>query len=49
MLRTYLLLGAVLALAIHGAASALTGTSERLLEAAVQPGPRWKRLSRAIR
>jgi membrane-associated phospholipid phosphatase len=44
-----LLLGAALALGIHGAGSALTGTKVRLLEAAVQPGPRRKRLRRAAR
>jgi membrane-associated phospholipid phosphatase len=44
-----LLLGAALALAIHGAGTILTGPKERLLEAAVQPGPRWKRLTRAFR
>jgi membrane-associated phospholipid phosphatase len=46
---TDLLLGALLTLAIHGAGTLLTGRGGRLLEAAVQPGPRWKRLSRAVR
>lgn len=44
-----LMLGAALALAIHGAASWLTGPPVRLVEAAIQPGPRWKRLSRVAR
>ena len=46
---TDLLLGAALALGIHGAGSAFTGTRVRLLEAAIQPGPRWKRMLRARR
>jgi hypothetical protein len=41
-----LVLGGALALAIHGAATVLTGPGVRLLEAAMQPGPRWKRLTR---
>lgn len=44
-----LLLGGALALGIHAAGAALTGPAVRLLEAAVQPGPRWKRLRRAKR
>lgn len=44
-----LLLGATLALAIHGAGSLLTDRKVRLFEAAIQPGPRWKRLSRLAR
>jgi hypothetical protein len=44
-----LLLGAGLALGIHAAGSLLTGTKVRLLEAAVQPGPRSRRIRRAAR
>jgi membrane-associated phospholipid phosphatase len=44
-----LLLGAVLALGIHGAGAALTGPRVRMLEATIQPGPRFKRLRRATR
>jgi hypothetical protein len=46
---TDLLLGAALALGVHGLGSALTGTKVRLLEAAIQPGPRGQRLRRAAR
>lgn len=46
---TDLLLGAGLALAIHGAGTLLTDWRVRLLEAAIQPGPRWKRLARLWR
>jgi membrane-associated phospholipid phosphatase len=46
---TDLILGALLALGIHGAGARLTGRRVRLLEAAIQPGPRWKRLSRVWR
>jgi hypothetical protein len=46
---TDLLLGGVLALGIHGAGSALGRAGVRPLEAAVQPGPRWKRTLRARR
>lgn len=44
-----LLLGAALALGVHGAGLALSGTKVRLLEAAIQPGPRWRRARRAGR
>jgi membrane-associated phospholipid phosphatase len=44
-----LILGAVLALALHAAGSLLTGPGVRMLEAAIQPGPRWKRLRRVHR
>jgi membrane-associated phospholipid phosphatase len=44
-----LALGAALALAVHGAGSRLPDPGVRLLEAVIQPGPRWKRLSRARR
>lgn len=44
-----LLLGAGVALAIHGAGTLLTDWKVRLLEAAIQPGPRWKRLTRLHR
>jgi membrane-associated phospholipid phosphatase len=44
-----LILGAVLALAIHGAGTVLTDRRIWLLEAVIQPGPRWKRLSRLSR
>lgn len=46
---TDLVLGAALALGIHGLGSALTDTKVRLLEAALQPGPRGQRLRRAAR
>jgi membrane-associated phospholipid phosphatase len=46
---TDLLLGAALALCVHGLGSALTGTKVRLLEAVIQPGPRGQRLRRAAR
>lgn len=46
---TDLILGAGLALALHGAGSRLTGPGVRLIEAAIQPGPSWKRLSRVHR
>ena len=46
---TDLILGAALALALHGAGSRLTDPGARLLEAAIQPGPRWKRLRRVLR
>lgn len=44
-----LLLGAGVALAIHSAGTLLTGWKVRLLEATIQPGPRWKRLTRLRR
>ena len=44
-----LLLGAALALAVHGVGAQLTDRRVRLLEAAIQPGPRWKRLTRVGR
>lgn len=44
-----LLLGAAVALAVHGAGTVLTTRRVRLLEALIQPGPRWKRLSRVFR
>ena len=44
-----LLLGGALALGVHGAGSALSGTGARLLEAAIQPGPRLERLRRVRR
>jgi membrane-associated phospholipid phosphatase len=44
-----LLLGAGLALGIHGVGSALSGTKVRLLEAALQPGPRLARIRRVAR
>lgn len=44
-----LVLGASVALAVHGAGAVLTDWRVRLLEAAIQPGPRWKRLARLIR
>lgn len=44
-----LILGGALALAIHGAGKLLTDRPARLLEAAIQPGPEWKRLSRVFR
>jgi membrane-associated phospholipid phosphatase len=43
-----LILGAILALAIHGAGRALTDRKVRLVEAMIQPGPRWKRLARRL-
>jgi len=46
---TDLLLGAAVALAIHGAGTALTGPAVRLAEALVQPGPRYKRITRLRR
>lgn len=46
---TDLLLGASLALAIHGAGTLFTDRRVRLLEAAIQPGPKWKRLARLRR
>jgi membrane-associated phospholipid phosphatase len=46
---TDLLLGAALALGIHGAGSALTRSGVRLPDVALQSGPRWKRLRRIWR
>jgi membrane-associated phospholipid phosphatase len=46
---TDLALGAGVALAIHGAGTLLTDRTMRLIEAAMQPGPRWKRLARVFR
>lgn len=44
-----LILGAGLALAIHGAGTLLTGPNMRLLEAAIRPRPRWKPVGRLTR
>jgi membrane-associated phospholipid phosphatase len=44
-----LVLGALLALGVHGAGTVLTDWKVRLVEASVQPGPRFKRLSRLVR
>jgi membrane-associated phospholipid phosphatase len=44
-----LILGAGLALGIHGAATLLTDWRVRLMEGLIQPGPRWKRLGRVAR
>ncbi len=44
-----LMLGTVLALAVHGLGSLVTDRRVRLLEAAIAPRSRWKRLSRVWR
>jgi hypothetical protein len=44
-----LLLGTFLALGIHGAGTMLSDSWVRLVEAAIQPGPRFKRQSRLFR